>query len=99
MDLDFTPLIESRQYLLEGLELTIVLSLATVAASLALAMVLAVHRSSHAKGHESQIIDYHWTGFDRDLLLHDDELFADVNEGDLLVGDGRKIDLHLLVVT
>src|ERR1700746_635769 len=36
MDLDFTPLIESRQYLLEGLELTIVLSLATVAASLAL---------------------------------------------------------------
>ena len=36
MDLDFTPLIESRQYLLEGLELTIVLSLATVAACLAL---------------------------------------------------------------
>jgi polar amino acid transport system permease protein len=36
MDLDFSPLIESRHYLLDGLVLTILLSLATVAASLVL---------------------------------------------------------------
>jgi polar amino acid transport system permease protein len=36
MDLDFSPLIESRQYLLDGLALTLLLSLGTVAASLAL---------------------------------------------------------------
>jgi polar amino acid transport system permease protein len=36
MDLDFSPLIESRQYLLDGLVLTLLLSLGTVAASLAL---------------------------------------------------------------
>jgi polar amino acid transport system permease protein len=36
MDLDFSPLIDSRGYLLDGLWLTILLSLATVGASLAL---------------------------------------------------------------
>ncbi|WLA45587.1 hypothetical protein QIH80_27540 [Bradyrhizobium elkanii] len=33
------------------------------------------------------------------VVEQDDQLFADVNQRDLFIGDRRKVDLHLLVVS